>query len=486
VINPLGHSKHFAYDVGGNITQMTDENGNITQYRYSALGDITEVIDANGEHTKYTYDAMRRLSAFELKGNEPQITTYWRNTKGEVEKVISPLGDVIKYRYDQAGNVTSKRDQDGLTTHYDYTPAGRLAKISYADGKTVEFGYNALKQLTEMRDWLGTTKIEADALGRATKVTNHEGNEVSYTWNSLGKRESLGYPDGSKVDYSYDASGRLTQVKVGADTTNYIYDKMGRITQRVLPDNTSTKYEFNPLGSLIGLTHSKGSEILDRFSYIHDPVGNITQIEKHRAGIESDNGLFSYTYDRMNRLTEVVHGDSLRRYAYDSIGNRINSEIDGVNLCHNYNAKNQLISTTIQDVTTQDNMTVYRYDKRGNLRAIGEHGKQTAAFDYDARNMLTRATTSEGTTRYGYNGFRKRVGKYETLHQADGTYDLTREFCYTLDLTRPYDNLLAMCAQSAVSQNTANQNTTSQNFIWGNGLLSASTQDSTDSSFYYL
>ena len=43
----------------------------------------------------------------------------------------------------------------------------------YADGKTVELSYNALRKLTEMKDWLGTTSVEMDASGQIEKVTNH-------------------------------------------------------------------------------------------------------------------------------------------------------------------------------------------------------------------------------------------------------------------------------------------------------------------------
>ena len=114
------------------------------------------------------------------------------NYYGRIFKVAvtSPLSDVVKYTYDKVGNVISKLDEDNLETLYSYNYANKLEKISYADGKTVEFTYNALKQLAEMKDWLGITSIEMDTLGRATKVTDHE-SKIGYVWDNAGHRQTL-------------------------------------------------------------------------------------------------------------------------------------------------------------------------------------------------------------------------------------------------------------------------------------------------------
>ena len=447
-VNPLGFSKKFAYDAVGNITGVTDENGNTTQYKYSAVGDVVEVIDPAGNSTKYSYDQMSRLTSLELSNSRPhcerlakqsqQITIYERNKKGEVIAVTSPLGDIVKYIYDKIGNVVSKLDEDGLETLYDYNLAGKISKVAYADGKTVEFGYNALKQLTEMRDWLGTTKVELDRLGRTTKVTDHDNNEVAYLWNAIGQRERLTYPDKSEVAYSYNTSGKLTEVVAGPDITSYTYDPMGRIAERILPNGTATQYTFNALGAISSLTHAKDGNILDQFKYSYDPAGNITEIDKYRVGVEADNGLFKYSYDPLNRLVEA-NGN---KYAYDALGNRIESLINGTASKHEFNAKNQLIKTF-----EGDNTTSYNYDKRGNLVEEILNGQQTASYAFDATNMMTQATTTKGNATYGYDGFRNRVRKLENMTDVR----------FINDITLPYNNLLSM---------------NNQNYTWGNSLIS--------------
>ena len=93
----------------------------------------------------------------------------------------------------------SRLDREGYLTRYSWTRSGEPAGIQYADGRAVKYGYNALRQLTEVQDWIGTIRIEPDAVGRAKKVVYPEGRAVSYTYGAAGVRTSLTYPDGKAV-----------------------------------------------------------------------------------------------------------------------------------------------------------------------------------------------------------------------------------------------------------------------------------------------
>ena len=480
--NAIGMSKKFAYDAMGNITQFTDENGNMTEYKYSPIGDIVEVVDATGHSTKYNYDNMSRLTKTEQACiiNDPNvglnnhhdylITTYERNKKGDIVAITSPMGDIVKYDYDKLGRMIRHIDEDGFETLYSYNLVGTLAKVGYADGKTVEFSYDALRRLTEMRDWLGTTSIEMDALGRIIQTTDHEGNEVAYAWDKLGQREKITYPDGRKVSYEYDASGRLGKVLSGAGVTSYSYDRAGRISERILPDNTKTLYDYNALGLISSLTHSKNSKMLDQFTYAYDPVGNIVQIEKHRSDIDVDNGKFKYVYDPRGRLLEAVNGQNYKTYAYDATGNRVTSMQNGIETKYSYNARNQLTRATESGIESE-----YIYDKRGNLANVIQNGQLTASYTCDATNMVISAfNRNKGTVDYTYNGLSNRVRKIENL-QAGLTQRQQypcRDVKYVLDITQSYDNLLMT------------QGSHEQNYIWGNELLFSGKSDNT--SFYYL
>jgi len=139
---------------------------------------------------------------------------------------------------------------------------------------------------------------------------------------------------------------------------------------------------------------------------------------------------------------------------------------NGVQTDHSFNVRNQLIKTTVGD-----DIIDYGYDKRGNLTDVTENGVLTASYGFDATNMMISAATSKGTAEFVYNGLRKRISKMENLHSQTVIPDPCQEVRYVLDLTRPYDDLLAT------------HDATPQNFIWGNSLLSANTKDD---GFHYL
>ena len=89
--------------------------------------------------------------------------------------VTDPLGDIERYTYDPAGKMRAKVDKDGYETTFHYGTNGQVEEIRYADGRKVSLTYNAIRQLEEVKDWLGTTKIAMDEAGRIASVTDPYG-----------------------------------------------------------------------------------------------------------------------------------------------------------------------------------------------------------------------------------------------------------------------------------------------------------------------
>ena len=469
-----GEKKSYTYDALGNVTSMTDGEGNTTRYAYTLSGQLAKVTDALGNETQYRYDACDRLIEIcqygekadqefleaeerNRRGRRCQVTRYHRDIRGQITEVTDAMGQKETYTYDKKGQLLGKLDKEGYLTKYAYTKQGDLSGIQYADGREVKLSYNPLRQLTEIQDWLGSTKITPDALGRAEKVQYPDGREVSYTYGKAGERRSLTYPDGKTVFYGYDEQFRLSELKEGDSIITYGYDPVGRLCEKQFPNGTKTTYRYDRKDQVTELVHRDKEGILDRYTYLYDLLGNKTGITKERRGLEQESGSYTYGYDALGRLSEIQKDGKVQtQYGYDAFGNRIWKEESRERTSYQYNDLNQMVSERQGEIRKE-----YGYDKRGNLTSILENGTWKKQYVYGAINRLEEAVDAAGKqARYQYNGLGHRVGKQEGVLPKEKLEKLdpqrrigmeignSRQITYALDLTRQYHNLLERTEES--------------------------------------
>lgn len=448
VSGSAGQEISYTYDIAGNITSITEADGNTTTYQYTKNGQLAMVIDAMGAITQYRYDKSGQCVSKIRYGKgieEPQTVHYQRNAFGKVESMIDALGGEEHFGYDALGRVIYKIDKDGYRSDFSYGSNGKIKVIEYGDGRTVELEYTSLGKMSLVRDWLGVTKIERDTMGNPIRITNHNGRSVCYEWGILGERKSIIYPDGEKVKLLYDKNLRLKELireKKGQEEFRicYRYDQENRLVEKQMPGGICTKWDYNILGQPKELVHSDKSGVLERYRYQYDAIGNKVEVVKERRGLHQDNGRYQYTYDVLNQLIKVdKDGKVLRRYTYDSFGNRIGMEDyqKGSKCVYTYNSLNQMLTEEIwEDISvTKKDIRNYAYDKRGNLVAEYRNGKQNCCYAYNAQNRLVNAWRQNGNkAEYHYNGLGQRMGR-------NGEE-------YLLDLTKSFDNLLEIQNQT--------------------------------------
>ncbi len=462
-----GQQQRYFYNALGKIKATEDANGNQTWYQYTPTGKLRSVTDSLGNRTEYDYDVVGGLAEIHMINEENQVhpvMSYERDVLGHVTCVTDALGKKEYYTYDAMGRVTEKTDRDGYATTYEYTAGGQLARIGYADGKEVKMSYNALKQLVEIQDWLGSTKIEVDALGRPESVTDYKGRETTYTRGALGQRIQMQYPGGRKMIYGYDDAMHLTSVQDGNDVLQYHYDEHGRMVEKLLPNGIKTCYSYNPQGTIESFSHWKCGELLELQEFEYDAVGNKVAVRKERQGLPEQSGEYRYFYDELNRLAEVEKdGLRLRRYGYDAFGNRIFQEDTEGRTDYFYNEANQLIRTA-GTMGRQD----YRYDTRGNLTHVLEENCVRKIYNYDCKNRLQQVTDADDKKAlYEYNGFGMRVGQ-----QIFEQQDAVKKVEYVMDVTKRSHNLLQAIEDDEVTE-----------YFW-DGTVAASYQK--DEVQYYL
>ncbi len=435
----LGQRKGVSYDAAGHVSSITNGNNDITQYHYSPLGNLLYLIDPLGNKTEYEYDENHFLKATIHASEEVvQKTLYERDLNGRVTKITNPLGDSLCYEYDVWNRIVAIVDEDFNKTEYQYSDSDKLTNVRYSDGRNVRFEYDELQRLSEFKDWIGTTKIKADQLGRAVEVSDPYEKVISYEWGPLNEMKSITYPDGRKVGYEYDQMTRLIKLSEGKNEIEYHYDSFGNISEKICSNGLKSKYKYYKNGAISALCNEDVSGIIDQYLYQYDACGNKTRVEKYRRDLESENGVYDYSYDGAGRLVCVTKDDARKKtYQYDGFGNRSSMCEDDIICKYVYNVRNQLLSqiTDFSSLGGSIKTKEYSYDRRGNLVKKTE-GDKVKQYQYGATNRLESISENgKELISYSYNGLARKLSE-----KIEG-----EEIFYTNDLTRKFNNILQKC-----------------------------------------
>lgn len=454
IASSIGERIEYEYDAVGNVIALTDGNKNIRKYEYTPTGRINAVEEADGSKNLYCYDCMGKLISVEqraketdewvqfneavmLNENQKHITFYERDFSGRMTAKTDSHGNRDEYSYDCYGRIIKTKDREGFDTLYSYDLMGNTKNIKHADGKKVEYEYNALRQLVQIKDWLGITSIEPDAYGRAVKITDHNNNSVSYEYGLSGEQKAIIYPEGTKVEYSYDECLRLVRLHSNEEDIRYQYNENGYLNKKILPGEIYSEYEYDKAGRISKILNMDNKGVLDELSYTYDAVGNKTTMHKERRGMTQWNGDYKYFYDNCNRLTSVIKdGNPIHKYSYDRYGNRTYMETEDKSITFHYNTLNQLVSS--QGSLNRG----YSYDRRGNLINVTENERLIASYGYDAANHISFYHGENNKfAAYIYNGMGQRVGK-EVGQDSENRRITIYKDEYILDLTKGHHNLL--------------------------------------------
>ncbi|MBB5622753.1 RHS repeat-associated protein [Pedobacter cryoconitis] len=294
-----------------------------------------------------------------------------------------------------------------LSVHY-YDAEGRVLQTksqNHLDGKDIiDNTYNFAGELTA-----STRSHTGSSTGVATNIANryfydHMGRKIATLENINGQGEVVL----SKLDYTETGqlvNKQLHSVNNGGSylqQTSYAYNERGWLSK-------SLSNEFN-----LQLKYEEGSQW----------NGNISGQVWGRGAGKLDH-TFTYSYDKLNRLTDAVSPGLGESISYDVVGNIKTLTRDGkVNTYSGGYTGNQL--TKITGFTNSS----YAYDDNGNLKSDSE---KDIKLTYNYLNLPETVTGSQSVS-YTYdatgNKLRKKVGNVVTdyiggiQHKTDGIIDI--------------------------------------------------------------
>lgn len=355
-ISPQNVSSFFAYDNSGFLYRETDRLGRVVQYTHDKLGRRTNEIwyasttaaNANQRDRTFTwnYDAgSQLLEVFDTTPAGATISRYAysydrlgrETTRTNAQTANQPTVSFVQ-QFDRAGNridiaatiTTNSVAQADYKNIYTFDAMGRMSKVkqqSQAGGnavaeKVAKFTYDAASNLDRVQRYadLAETIIAVDgdyvrdSYGRLSGLSYTNPNNrpqltqlASYvfTFDDAGRisrntyTNRFGTSDRQDVNYVYDDSGQLKQVKDNdlgqAVVENYVYNPNGNRSSWTAPtaSSTSTTVQVNQLREDT------------TYSYQYDNEGNlikrITKVSGAPTGVT-----FEYQWDSRNRLARTV------------------------------------------------------------------------------------------------------------------------------------------------------------------------------------
>lgn len=442
----LGAVTEYHYDEVGRLIALLAPDEALTSYEYrngflhtricgqatwsyqrNAQGDITAVTDPDGQITRYFYDSQGRLLTIRFPDQSGH--RYVWNALGQLLEETLPDGAQRTFSYNALGRRITRQDEHGAVTGYEWDAVGRLTRTTRPSGARRAYRYNAYGQVTADTDELGrVTRYEyADDLRLVSRRINPDGSALKYRYdhaqlllteieNEVGDTYRLDYTpgglirqetgfDGRRIAYSYDLNGQLLKkTEFGDDSsllvTGYQRDSAGRLLVKTLPDGVKVEYRYDNLGRLVRVDDGQDHPLA--FEYDRQD-----RLISERQGW----GTLSYGYDACGRLKRLRLPDACVLVYHHAKGGDLTAiDLNGTRL-----TSHRFVGGREQQRQQGLLLSDYAYDEQGRLQAHAVGQKHRPLFRrkyaYSIKGNLLQITDSRhGSRRYQYDALDRLTG----------------------------------------------------------------------------
>ncbi|MBA3816780.1 MAG: RHS repeat protein, partial [Parachlamydiaceae bacterium] len=456
---------NYTYDFLGRLTETRSGNGSISSAVYDSHG--TPIISTDGEGNQTR-----------LKCSFDYVNLFGQQV--DCKEVIDALGNATITICDALGRVVS------ITRKNSLGEVLQKQEMAYdLNGNNCRFTDTIISNASEREV---VTKLSYDMLNRliacceAADTPEQKLNLINY--NIFGQKTSTIKADGTSLNYTYDALGRLSTLYSSDNTIHYAYtydhnnhplhvddlihktatikeyDHSGRITKEILGHGFSLKYDYDAMGRPIHVSLPDGSgfafkyrahlEKVQRVSandvIAYEHVYNSYDLSGHliTATLIGRAGNLNYNYDKNGRLKNAYSSFWEEILAYDAVGNLIEQQLKDAQgyafTRYSYNDLYQL--RTEAGITTHD----YQYDslynriQKDNKNHIHNDLNQLlndgdATYTYDLNGNLLKKVSGNEVINFSYDALDRLVSFADSNQYVRYTYDeanrrLSKEICH--------------------------------------------------------
>ncbi|KLA91029.1 DUF6531 domain-containing protein, partial [Xanthomonas hortorum] len=432
-----GSKMYFNQYSPNQLEWTTDRFGNRVDYVYDA-GLVSRIVSANGRYLAITYDSSNRISS--VKDPLGSSWSYAYNSDGYLSRVTRPDGTTRSFTYKvrektlmipaqvRLQGIFDGKNQRVLWNEFEEDfglLTGRVVKQTQADGGVLTIDYahvegNTLGRLITKPDGSkrrvtfdpATLYPKTDTAAYGTNLAQ----TITYERGAGGQITAQIDPLGRRTEFSYDGSGRKTQIKVMAGTTEartttLVYNADGDLASITDPLNHKTSFGYtsrcltsvtNPLGKVTKATCNAAGQRLTLTDALNHTTNFVWTGEDLTQISDALGRNVHFRYDVLGRMiaAQDVQGN-LSRMEYDSQGRAVKS-IDplGNTVQTGFDANGNVAAILLP----HGNGVTYTYDQRDRRVTRTDALGQVERWTYDKMDRVkTYTDRRKRVTTYGYD-----------------------------------------------------------------------------------
>ncbi|AQM70640.1 Putative deoxyribonuclease RhsC [Vibrio campbellii] len=435
--NENGLIEQYQYDDTNLIVKRTRASGLSHYFTWSGRGPDAQCIKNWADESVYDYSFEFDGSESKYRNSLGHCWHYKHNEQGKLLESVSPESRCRAFEYDPLGRLVCTINADQTYTHHSYNPFGLLEKQTHSSGATEGFEYNEFGQCIKHQFPDGEIEFkEFNALGQLVRHQHSNGLQERAVFDKYGRQVEKSADTGSRTQWWWNDSHQLLAKKVDQSLIRYSYDERNRVNGVAYPHGLISGFERNESNLLTRLYFQSSEDGTSReHRYQYDEVGRVKQVHTPR-------GTTQIVWGNFAQPTEIVKPDqSSFSFSYDAERNLISIErSDGCQYKFEYTPDGQISQTTSFD-QVQTNYTYdraerlseilhcsgrisFEYDQVGHIARVKAHGKNRGVEDHYLHTLggkLIRAHNRFSNVSYTYLGTK-------LVSEEQGRFSFTNQY----------------------------------------------------------
>jgi YD repeat-containing protein len=397
-----GWQQHLSYDGQGRLVSISNAAGRQLSLSYNAQGDIASMTAPGGEVTQYEWNAQHQLTATVWPdGTRKQYHYEDPRFNGYLTGITDELGTRIsRYEYTPQGEVAHTLNALGQTRNrfayqWQRTPAGLQSRTTLTDGatgtqQTLQFNRNngerALRFTAVVQaDGNITQATERNPQGQPTRQVNADGSVTFYTYNARGLEIER-----AQFNATFATATTRPALVQATQVTSTRWHGQWNLPKEVAQPQLTTSYTYNARGDVTGYStqattdptgaqkfEAIGTGPINAMGYGYNANAQLARIVQLQNGVET--ARWTLGYNEQGDVQRITHTDA-------TTATETTQRIPQ----HDAHGRPEVI------VAPDGSRTRLIYNQRGALTRLVQ-GEQITHFTYDARGVMTRIKTPDGS-----------------------------------------------------------------------------------------